>query len=231
VKAVVIGATGLVGRELVRQLLAHPEYEGVRTLSRRPLAIEDDRIEAHRIDFGRLEGAGPVFEGIDHVFSCFGTTLSAVGRDRDLFRQIDLGYPLASAKLAARAGVDHFVFVSSVEADPEGPIFQSRVKGDLESALAEVAIPRITAVQPSLLDGRREKVRWDERFLLRLFQLVSPLLRGRLRTYRPIAVSDVARDMILAALQRPTESHMRVSPIRTPGGARNRVTTPHSQRV
>jgi len=213
-KALVIGATGMVGSELIRQLIAHPDYDLVRTLTRRPISVDAPKIESHQIDFDDIETAEGAFHDIDHVFSCFGTTLSAVRRDRKLFRKIDLDYPLATAQVAARAGTEHFIFVSSVEADSNGKIFQSRVKGDLESALAEVALPRITAVQPSFLDGQREKMRLDERVLMRICRVLSPLLQGSLRKYRAIAVADVARDMILTAAGQPTRSHMRVTPLR-----------------
>ena len=213
-RALVVGATGLVGTELTRQLLDHPDYGLVRTLTRRPMPIDDPKIDSHRIDFDHIAEAVDAFDGIDHVYSCFGTTLTAVKRDRELFRRIDLEYPLAAARLAANAGADHFVFVSSVEADSTGPIFQSRVKGDLESAIAQVNLPRITAVQPSFLDGQRENVRPDERLLIRISRLFSPFLRGSLRKYRAIAVADVARDMILAASGKPTASHMKVTTLR-----------------
>jgi uncharacterized protein YbjT (DUF2867 family) len=114
--AVVIGATGLFGRECVKLLVARPEFERVTAVARRALPddLQSPRLRTVLIDFDRLEERSDVFRAT-HVFCALGTTIKQAG-SRERFRQVDLGYPLRAADLTVAAGSRHLLLVSSVGA-------------------------------------------------------------------------------------------------------------------
>src|SRR6187549_1690870 len=114
--AVVIGATGLVGRECVKLLVARPEFERVIALARRALPddVESPKLQPVLVDFDRLDEQREVFRA-SHVFCALGTTIKTAG-SRERFRQVDFGYPMRAAELALAAGARHFLLVSSVDA-------------------------------------------------------------------------------------------------------------------
>ena len=203
--ALVLGATGLVGRSLLTRLLADPRYQQVRVLVRRPLQLAESKLEQRLVDFEKLATETDAFR-VDHVFCCLGTTLKQAG-SRRAFRRVDYDYVLEAARLAAAADVSQFVWISAVGADPRSRIFYSRVKGELEQAVAALDLPGWSAVRPSLLLGRRDESRPAEALGTVIGSRLGWLLRGRLARYRPIAADSVAAGMIaLANGERPPAS-------------------------
>jgi uncharacterized protein YbjT (DUF2867 family) len=192
--AVVIGATGLVGRECVTQLAARPEFERVTAVARR--ALPDDlqfaRLRTVLVDFDRLHERPDVFRA-SHVLCALGTTIKQAG-SRERFRQVDFGYPLRVAELARAAGARHFLLVSSVGASPASRGFYLRVKGDLEAAIVALGFPSVTVVRPSLLLGDRKEFRLGEEIAMRL-SWAFPL------KYRAVHVRQVARVLVDAAVE------------------------------
>jgi uncharacterized protein YbjT (DUF2867 family) len=192
--AVVIGATGLVGRECVKQLVARPEFERVTAVARRA-APDDLRSPALRtalVDFDRLEEQSDLFRA-SHVFCALGTTIKQAG-SQERFRQVDFGYSLRVAELALAAGARHFLLVSSVGASPASRGFYLRVKGELEVAIRALGFPSVTVVRPSLLLGGRKEFRLGEEMAMRLSWAFP-------RKYRAVHVRDVARTLVSAAVE------------------------------
>ena len=186
------GATGLVGRECLRLLLAEPSFERVTALVRRPLdeAPQSPKLTARVVDFDRLEAAAAALAA-DQVVCALGTTIAQAG-SRDRFRRVDFEYPLALAHLALERGVRHFLLVSSLGAGARSRVFYSRVKGELEDALSALPFRSLSIVRPSLLLGDRREKRLGE-------ELAKPfgfLLPGR---YRPIPARDVAAALVRLA--------------------------------
>lgn len=192
--ALVIGATGLVGRECVKQLAARPEFERVTALARRPLPgdLQSPRLRTVLIDFDRVDEWPDVFR-TDHVFCAFGTTIKQAG-SQERFRQVDFEYPLRIARLARAAGACHFLLVSSVGANPASRGFYLRVKGELENAITALGFPSVTVVRPSLLLGDRQEFRLGEALAMRLSWAFP-------RKYRAVRVRDVARVLVNAAVE------------------------------
>jgi uncharacterized protein YbjT (DUF2867 family) len=190
--ALVVGATGLVGRELTRQLLVAPDVDRVTVLSRRPLSGRgsDERLTVHLVDFPHLEDDASVVRG-DWVFCALGTTMKSAGT-REAFRAVDYEYPLAVARIAAGNGARHFLLVSAAGANARSRIFYSRVKGELENALFELPFDAITVARPSFLLGDRHEFRPGE--------VVGKTL-GRVlpRRYRSVRASQVAAGLIASA--------------------------------
>jgi len=196
--AVVAGATGLVGAELVRRLLAETNRHRVVALARRPLALSDARLVVVKADFERLEPtlASAVADAaaID-VFCCLGTTIAVAGSEA-AFRRVDHDFVLALGRWAEQVRARRLVVVSALGADAASRVFYNRVKGETERNLAALDLPSLVILRPSLLSGNRSEVRFGERVAL---ALTAPWRRFIPARVRPIAAADVAQSMIDAA--------------------------------
>lgn len=190
--AVVAGATGLVGRELVRQLAADGAWGEVRALVRGPLPPElaMPRVIAMPVDYEQLHPSASWVSG-DHVFCALGTTMRRAGSPA-AFRRVDFTYPLALARAARAHGARHFLLVSALGADPTSRVFYNHVKGELESAIIALGFRSVTIARPSLLLGPRTEPRLGEELGKVLGFLAPP-------RWRPVQASQVARGLIASA--------------------------------
>lgn len=223
--AVVIGATGLVGRECVKQLAARPEFASVTAVARR--ALPDDlqslRLRTAIVDFDRLDEHPDVFRA-SHVFCALGTTIKQAG-SQERFRQVDFSYPLRAAELAVAAGARHFLLVSSVGASPASRAFYLRVKGELEAAIMALGFSSVTVVRPSLLLGGRKEFRLGEEVAMRLSWAFP-------RKYRPVQVRDVAHVLVNAAVEdRPGVRVIESPEISAEGARRSSAAGPTARRL
>ncbi len=187
--ALLAGATGLVGRELLPLLLDDADIEEVVVLARRPLATPHPKLQQGIIAFDQLRNF--VLPPVDDFYCCLGTTMREAG-SREAFREVDLVYPLTIARMALAAGATRCLFVSAMGADPGSRVLYNQVKGELEQELARLELRTVYAFRPSLLAGARSQFRLGERVALALMLPVSLLLPARIR---PIAAVDVARAM------------------------------------
>lgn len=195
--AIVLGATGLVGTELVRQLLNDSRYARVRILVRRePHERSHPKLDCRRVSFDDL--SSELFAGGEHVYSCLGTTIKQAG-SRAAFRRVDFDYVVQAARLAGQAGARKFLLVSSVGANARSPFFYTRVKGETEDAVAEAGVPEVHVFRPSFLLGERGGSRPLEELSIAVARPLSTLMAGPLRRYRPIEARDVARAMVARA--------------------------------
>lgn len=175
----VLGGSGLVGSELLRQLQA-------------------DRTFTKIITLGRKELSAPLAAGLypETVMCCLGTTIKTAG-SQEAFREVDHHLPIRIAREARRKGARHFVVVSAMGADPQSRIFYNRVKGEMEAELQTLGYPHVTIIHPSLLLGRRKQPRAGERIASVLMRLFKPLIPKK---WQAVDVKDVARVMIQAAI-------------------------------
>jgi uncharacterized protein YbjT (DUF2867 family) len=187
--ALLAGATGLVGRELLPLLLDDGDIEEVVVLSRRPLATPHPKLQQGIVTFDQLQNF--VLPPVDDFYCCLGTTIRQAG-SRKAFREVDVVYPLTIARMALAAGATRSFFVSAMGADPDSRVFYNQVKGDLEKELMGLELRTVYAFRPSLLAGHRTEFRAAERATLALAQPLAFLLPPRIR---PIAATDVARAM------------------------------------
>lgn len=187
-----LGATGLVGRHALDLLASDPHFTRVVVLARRKFAeAMAPRVEAHILDLEKLDER-PDLLGVDQVICALGTTIKAVGGSRERFRAVDLGIPLAAARIARQQGARHFLLVSAVGANAGSRVFYSRVKGELEDALRTLGYRSVTILRPSLLLGTRAERRLGEEIAKRFAFLVP----GR---FRPVEARDVAAALVRAA--------------------------------
>ena len=201
-RALLYGATGLVGRELLLLLLASAEVEAVVAPVRRPLPLAHQKLTAPVVDFDD-DASLAALPAADDVFCCLGTTIKKAG-SQAAFRKVDHDYPLAAARAAHAAGAKQFLIVTAVGADPKSGVFYNRVKGDLEQALAGLVFPGgVKRFHPSLLIGDRADRRPAESVAMGVMTATAGLFVGRLQKYRAIEGAAVARALLRAALQEP----------------------------
>lgn len=209
--ALVAGPTGLVGRELVAQLLRHPDYALVRALSRRPLSHDEGRLRTVITDYSDLDAQRAELAA-DDVFCCLGTTIRRAG-SRAAFERVDYRMVVDLALAAQRAGATRLVVISAAGASHTG-VFYSRVKARMEDAVSQVPYRAVHILRPSLLMGEREESRPGERFAQRLAPFYAPLLTGALARYRPVEATDVAQAMIRLALEGADGVHVHHLPLK-----------------
>lgn len=192
------GATGMVGGLALRRLLSHPAFDQVVALVRRPLpGPAHIRLRAELVDLTRLSARPP--PAAIAACSALGTTLRKAG-SREAFRAIDHDAVLDFARWALAGGVQTFVHVSSVGADPTSRNFYLRVKGEIEQAVSALPFHRVVALRPSLLLGARGERRLGEALARVVMPALNPLLRGRVRPYRAIPADTVAAALVAGAV-------------------------------
>ena len=193
----VIGASGLVGKELVKQLLDHPEFEKVRIFVRRTTNMVHPKLEEQIIDFDQTESWKHLVTG-DVLFSTLGTTIKTAKTKENQY-QVDFTYQFEFAKAAAENGVPAYLLVSSMGANPKSSVFYSRMKGELEDAVAKLPFWKLVIIRPSILDGDRQEKRAGEKVGLILSRFVTRFI---LKVYKPTPVNLLASKMISLSLQK-----------------------------
>jgi len=197
--AIIIGATGMVGKQVLEHLLASSVYQKVIAVTRKPITAHE-KLKNLVVDFDKLTSALKDIKA-DDAFCCLGTTIKQAGT-KAAFHKVDYTYNFEFAHTLKQNGCQHFLLISALGAFPKSLVFYSRVKGLLEKDITALEFPRLSIIRPSLLLGDREENRLGENLASRFFPLVSPFLRGGLRAVQPIHGKDVAQAMFNIA-QRP----------------------------
>ncbi|MGW8315980.1 MAG: NAD(P)H-binding protein [Bacteroidales bacterium] len=195
-RAAIIGATGLIGGQLVALLQDDPMYDKIHLVVRRPVHLDHPKFRVKEIDFEDHGAFKAAIEGIDVVYCAVGTTTRKVKGDRQAYRKVDVDIPLNAARFCEEGGGQQFLVVSSIGANSKSNTFYLRLKGEVEEQLKEMAIPSVSVFRPSLLLGRREEHRFSERISQ---QVMGPLAFMVPSRYRPIQARDVARAMVSAS--------------------------------
>ncbi|ASA25456.1 NAD(P)H-binding protein [Paenibacillus donghaensis] len=205
--ALVLGATGLVGRALTEELLRRKEWEEVRVLVRKPLTLEHPKLKQTIIDWEKLEQAEDQFTGVYSVFCCLGTTIKQAGSQQQ-FERVDLDYPLAAAAIAVRSGVSQFLAVTAMGASAKSRNFYIRTKGRAEEGLIAADFQGLHLFRPSLLLGQREEFRLAERISTVVMKALDFMLVGKLARYRAVSDKVVARAMVNISLANTRGVHV-----------------------
>ena len=189
---IIAGATGLVGREILAGLLADETVTEVHSLGRRIPAIQHPKLRAHVVSFAGV----PPLPTADDAYLALGTTIKIAG-SQDAFRAVDFDANLAVAEAALIAGVKKVGLVSAMGADSNSRVFYSRVKGELENALAQMPFDALVIARPSLLVGDREAVgqpvRRGETLGFALSKALGFLIPSN---YKPIEATAVAKALL-----------------------------------
>jgi uncharacterized protein YbjT (DUF2867 family) len=191
---ILAGATGLVGRELLRQLLADASVGAVHAVGRRPPATIHPKLVPHVVDLAAL----PSLPAADEVYLALGTTIAVAG-SQAAFRAVDYDANLAVARAAHAAGARRLGLVSAMGADARSRFFYNRVKGETEDAVAKLGYASVVIARPSLLLGDREALGQPARSMEALATRFSrPFAWIVPRAVRPIAAADVAAALVAA---------------------------------
>ena len=192
-KAIVAGASGLIGGHLLEILLEADTYNEVLILVRKKIDFTHPKLTQLITDFDQIENHSPSITG-DAVFSCLGTTRSKTP-DRNEYYRIDHDYPLRLAKMAKANGVKQFHLVSSIGANPNSGTFYIRLKGETERDISALNFYSSFMYEPSMLTGREYETRYGEVFFEGLFKVVNHLLIGNWKKYRSVSGAAVAGAM------------------------------------
>ncbi len=202
-KALIIGATGATGSELVTLLLEDPAYTEVTVFVRRKLDFNHEKLKAHIIDFDKPEQWKLFVKG-DVLFSCLGTTLKAAGSKKAQWK-IDYDYQYQFAKAASENNVPNYVLISSSNADADSFFFYSKMKGKLEEVVKDLSFSKTIIFKPTLLirESTERKMEIIGAKILKFFNKL-----GLFKSQKPIATKTLAKAMINAVKNLDKGSHI-----------------------
>ena len=191
-KAILLGATGATGQELVKLLLNDPNFSKVTIFVRKKPRIKHEKLTTYEIDFSRLNEYKGLING-DVIFSALGTTLSQAGSKTQQYL-VDFNYQYEFAKIGSENKVIHYSLVSSIGANIKSPFFYPKTKGALEEAVKKLGFNNIYIFQPPFLIRQSNIMMPGEKRALKILKLLNKI--GILKSQKPISVSDLAQKMI-----------------------------------
>ncbi|MDF2437158.1 MAG: oxidoreductase [Bacteroidota bacterium] len=192
--ALIIGASGLVGTQLLRILESDAEYINVKVFVRKKINLIHPKFEQVITDFDNLNTVKEKIKG-EVVFCTMGTTIKAAG-SQEAFVNVDYTYVVNFAELAKQNNVSRFVIVSSLGVSDSGGNFYLTVKRDVENALKRLRFPSLIIVRPSMLLGKRSEFRLGELIGKMLMKGLGFLFVGKLKKYKAIEALTVAKAMV-----------------------------------
>ena len=192
--ALVFGSSGLVGQQLVQQLIQNNSYQKIKLFVRKKPNIQNPKIEIIETKFDNLEILSPEIIG-DSCFFCIGTTKKN-SPDKTEYQRVELDLPKKIANLAKQNKIQSFIFVSSGYANSKSSGDYLRYKGLVEEELISLKFDNLAILRPSFLLGKRKEKRIGEKIGIIIFQILSPLMMGPFKRMKPIHVKLVANAMI-----------------------------------
>jgi uncharacterized protein YbjT (DUF2867 family) len=190
--ALVIGATGATGQEIVSQLLEDDNFNSVSIFVRKDPNITHTKLKTYVIDFSKVEDYRELIKG-DVLLSCLGTTLRAAGSKEKQYL-VDYTYQYEFAKIASENGVPIYSLVSSTGANEASPFFYPKIKGELEEAIKKLPFKTIQIFQPPTLIRQKNLMRTGEKIGIKIFGFLISF--GILKSQKPLAVSKLAKVMV-----------------------------------
>jgi len=195
--AILFGATGLVGSELLGMLEQDSRYSKIKVFGRSKPKFTSEKVEVSLGDLRNPERLSVNLTGHD-LFICLGTTIKVAG-SREEFRRIDLELPAKVAAMARANGVETAIVISSLGANPTSNGFYLRTKGEMEQQIMPLGFEKLAFMHPSLLLGDRAEFRLGEVISKNAFKVLGFMFTGKLRRYRPVQASAVAAAMLQKA--------------------------------
>jgi uncharacterized protein YbjT (DUF2867 family) len=192
--AVLVGASGLIGTELLQQLLDDPEFEKVKIIVRKLIQLKHPKLEQVVINFDEMDKYSESMKG-DIGFCTLGTTIKTAG-SKEAFSKVDYGYVIHFAEIIKSNGAFRFVVVSSLGVTENGGNFYLTVKRDMENSLKKLNFKSLIIVRPSMLLGNRKEFRLAENIGKFLMKKLDFLFIGKLKKYKAIEANTVAKAML-----------------------------------
>lgn len=190
-KILLLGATGLVGGEVLQLALAHPQVTHVIAPVRRALSVVHEKLNAPMINFDDFKQDAKDWQ-FDAVICALGTTMKKA-KSKQAFKKIDYDYPLAFAEIAKEKGSKIYALNSAMGVSAKSPFFYSKVKGQLEEKLQQLDFESLILVRPGLIQGQRDEQRLGEEVALKLSLLVKPILP---KSLHPNKAEDIAQALL-----------------------------------
>lgn len=200
-KALIIGATGLIGNELVKLVLKSDYYQKIYVLVRRETGLSNDKLEEILANFDDLEESLKSIQ-VDDIYNCLGTTIKKAG-SKEEFYKVDFTYPIEIARIMKKKGSGTFLNVSALGAKKGSIIFYNRVKGELEDALQNTGFSSLVIFRPSLLLGDRKEKRTGEDIAKKTYKVLDKIFVGPFKKYSGIKGQTVANAMFEMAKRNP----------------------------
>lgn len=192
-KAIIAGASGLIGSSLLTILLNESAYTDITVLVRKKTGITHPKLTEIIVDFDKLDDFTSEING-HALFCCLGTTKNKTPDLTEYFK-IEHNYPVKLGQLAIKNNVKQYHYVSSIGANKNSTAYYTKFKGQTEYDLQQLGLPSLHIYRPSILSGERKEHRPMEKFANGLMSVINPLLIGSLKKYRSIPAKTVAMAM------------------------------------
>lgn len=206
--AIILGATGSCGKELVYSLIKNPNFDRVTIFTRNELKIRNRKLVNHSIDFSKLQEYKKLIVG-DILFSALGTTLKEAGSKSNQY-EVDFTYQYEFAKMASQNGVSSYSLISSAGANEKSLFFYPRIKGELEIAVTNLSFDIIRIFQPPLLIRQPDLIRPAELIGIKLFSALNKI--GIFMQQKPLSVFDLAKIMTKESISYNEERIIKYTP-------------------
>lgn len=197
--AIIIGANGLVGSELTKQILSDEAYSKVTLIARRYIDLEHEKLDIQIVDFKNLHKDWDLFK-CDDMYYCLGTTRSETPKKTD-YQKIEYDYCVNIAKISHHNKVRKFLYISSLGASPKSWFYYLKLKGEVEEQLMLIGFEYLHIFRPYVLLGKREGFRYGEsvaKFFLKIFNF---MMVGFLKNFKGMPAILLAKSMIHYAKQ------------------------------
>jgi uncharacterized protein YbjT (DUF2867 family) len=204
--AIVVGANGLIGKELTQCLIDNDIYEKVTLVSRRYFEVAHPKIELEVIDYRELHKHWELFT-CDDLFYTLGTTIKNAGK-KDTFFKVEYDYCVNIAKIAHHNKVKQFLLVSSKGANPKSLIFYAATKGKIEENLKQIGYPSLHIFRPSVLLGQREEFRFLEKLSQGFLKMFNFMMIGFLKNIKGMPSNNLAKAMVMQATKKEKGVHI-----------------------
>lgn len=192
--ALILGSTGLTGKHMLDLLLQDPNYDKIILINRRTIGTIAPKVIEVISDMNAVEDLKS-FDKIDTIFSCLGTTRKKTP-DLNLYRKIEIEYPVAYAKAALSKGLQTFHYISAVGVTPTSKNFYLKIKSEAEEALKMLHIRALHIYQPSLITGMRKERRLGEGVASFLMPFIDRILPEKYKKYHSIEATSLAKGML-----------------------------------
>ena len=189
------GATGLVGEQLLNQLIENEAVASIVILGRSIKSKEHPKVSSYFIDFSDLSIPNEL--PFDVAFCALGTTIKKAG-SKAKQHEIDHDYVVNFARFSKEHGVKRIGVVSSIGAAATSSNFYLKTKGEMETSVTTLGFEHAVFIRPSFLMGNRKEFRFGEKIAIGIFKVIKPILVGKLHKYRGVFVSEVAKNLILS---------------------------------